>query len=268
MFQNRILERTGSFLSHSGGNVGTLFAVAAMPMMLFAGAAMDYAGASQTRVRLQSAADAVALALVREPRTLTNVQLQEAAERKFSAMVRQEPGSTVSITVTKEAKSIRVAATARMSTSFLRLVRQDDVTIGVNSVAAFGQPKLQISLVLDNTGSMGSMGKMDALKQATNDLLDKLQAVNANPGDVKVALVPFNTQVRIDPANRYATWLRWGVKLENPNIAGAVAAAPTQTAWNGCLSDRNQDYDISGEPPSGACRAMWRLTASMALWRR
>lgn len=247
MFHHRI--RT--FATQTQGNVGTLFAVATMPMMLFAGAAMDYAGATQVQARLQSAADGVALALVREPRNASVQQLQAAAEQKFSAMMRQELGSNFAITVRKEAKSIHVSATARMSTSFLRLVQQNEVTIGVNSVAAFGQPKLQIALVLDNTGSMGSLGKMDALKQATNDLLDKLQAMNANPGDVKVALVPFNTQVKIDPANRYATWLRWGVKLENPSISSAVATAPTQSAWNGCLSDRNQDYDITGEPPSG-----------------
>lgn len=251
MFQNRIIPQFRSLIRRADGNVATLFAVAAMPMMLFAGAAMDYAGSTETKAKLQSAADAVALALVREPHTSTPEQLQAVAERQFSAMMRRDMAFDTTISVTKEAKTIRVNASVKMPTSFLRLVQQNELTVGATSVAAFGQPKIQIALVLDNTGSMGQMGKMDALKQATNDLLDKLQGMNANPGDIKVSLVPFNTQVRVDAANRNAPWLRWGVKLENPNISSGVAAAPTQAAWTGCISDRNQDCDISGEPPSG-----------------
>ncbi len=219
--------------------------------ILFAGAAIDFSNASQVRAKLQSAADSVALALVKEPRGMAAAQLQAIAERQFSALMRTETGTDASISVSVAGKTIQVSARIAMPTSFLKIVHQDKVSIGVNAVAAYGQPKLQIALVLDNTGSVGQMGKMAALKQATNDLLDKLSTLNAAPGDVKVSLVPFNTQVRVATSYSSASWLRWGVKLENPNIGATIANGPTSATWGGCLSDRDMDYDISSEPPRG-----------------
>ncbi len=211
MSQNCIKELAHRFFRNSDGSVGLLFSLTTLPLILFAGAAIDYSNASQVRAKLQSAADSVALALVKEPRGMAAAQLQAIAERQFSALMRTETGTDASISVSVAGKTIQVSARIAMPTSFLKIVHQDKVSIGVNAVAAYGQPKLQIALVLDNTGSMGQMGKMAALKQATNDLLDKLSTLNAAPGDVKVSLVPFNTQVRVATSYSSASWLRWGV---------------------------------------------------------
>jgi hypothetical protein len=84
------------------------------------------------------------------------------------------------------------------------------------STAEWDIKKLNLALVLDNTGAMGSSGKMDALKASAHNLLTTLQAAATNPGDVKVSIVPFATDVNIGPANVSASWIR-GDEWENDN---------------------------------------------------
>ena len=48
--------------------------------------------------------------------------------------------------------------------------------------------KINLALVLDNTGSMASSGKMTNLKSAAHSLLGMLQTAAKTPGDVQVAI--------------------------------------------------------------------------------
>ena len=251
MSQNRTSQTFSRFRRNIAGNVAVLFALSALPMLLLSGAGVDYASALNERARLQSAADATALALVLQPRGTPIGQLQTFAEKQFAAGLGSRLNESSSVAVTVVGQTIRVAVNASMPTAFMKLVQQNTISIGVSSTAAYARKKIQVALALDNTGSMGQMGKMAALKTAANDLLTKLQTLNADPGDVKVSIVPFNTQVRVNSTYANAGWLRWGVRLENTNIPAATATSPTPATWGGCISDRDQDYDISSAPPIG-----------------
>ena len=55
----------------------------------------------------------------------------------------------------------------------------------------WGNTRLRVALVLDNTGSMADDGKMAALKTATNSLLTQLKTAASNNGDVYVSIIPF-----------------------------------------------------------------------------
>ena len=226
MSQNQLSVLFNRFSRNIDGNVAILFSLATVPMMLFAGVAVDYSNAALMKAKLQSAADSVALSLINEPQGTSTAELQKTAEKRFSALMRSEAGSSAKIAVSVAGKAITVSARASLQTSFLRIVQQNEVAVGVNAVATYGRQKLQIALVLDNTGSMGQMGKMAALKQATNDLLDKLKAINVGAGDIKVSLVPFNTQVRLETSYSKATWLRWDVRaVQRSLLSGRFVAA-------------------------------------------
>ena len=70
-----------------------------------------------------------------------------------------------------------------------------------SSTVVWGQSKLWVALVLDNSGSMsqGDSGgsKMTALKNASNQLLTILQNAAANAGDVQVSITPFVKVVNV-----------------------------------------------------------------------
>jgi hypothetical protein len=90
-------------------------------------------------------------------------------------------------------------------------------TITSSSSVVWGQTKLWVALVLDNSGSMdqGDSGgsKMTALKDALNNtsygLLQTLKAAAAAEGDVKVGIVPFSNAVRPGISDSYIDWAEW-----------------------------------------------------------
>jgi uncharacterized protein YegL len=135
----------------------------------------------------------------------------------------------------------------------------------------FGAGRLRVALALDNTGSMNDDGKMDALKTATKSLLDKLKTAGANSGDVYVSIIPFSKDVNIGSSNYTASWIDWS-DWNNNNAscsdrwgnyknyssktwcewAGYTWKADSHSSWNGCVTDRTQDYDISAAAPTSA----------------
>ena len=249
---SNILSSTAvrSFSRDTSGTTGMIFALAVAPILLMTGVAVDYSRAASLKAQVQSAADYVALALAHAPRATSDAKLQKYGEDYFKAALGPN-GTNVQIKVIRNAKDITVQAYSAMPTGFMKLARIESIDVGAQSVSTYGLRKIEVALVLDNTGSMGQAGKLPALKTAVNKLLDGLASIPADPGDIKVSLVPFNTQVRIDTKFSTASWIRFDQTLENNNLSPLLRMAPTPATWTGCLSDRNQDYDISSVPSTG-----------------
>ena len=56
---------------------------------------------------------------------------------------------------------------------------------------------MELILVMDNTGSMRSSGKMDAMKGAATDLIDILYGEREVVEDFWVGLVPYTVAVNV-----------------------------------------------------------------------
>jgi len=98
---------------------------------------------------------------------------------------------------TESGSQVTVAATADVKTDFMQMMGFPKLMVGADSQARWGNTKLRVGLVLDNTGSMASDGKMDALKAATKALLTQLKNSAAQNGDVYVSIIPFSKDVDI-----------------------------------------------------------------------
>ena len=83
----------------------------------------------------------------------------------------------------------------------------------MNTEIVWGVKKLELALALDNTGSMGSSNKMTELKKAllnVNDqngatadgLLETLKKAAKKAGDVKISIIPFDTDVNVGTRTR------------------------------------------------------------------
>ena len=68
------------FLVDGSGNVAVIFALASLPLLAFAGAALDYGTATRMQAKLQAATDATALSLCQTPSTTTTAQMQTQAQ--------------------------------------------------------------------------------------------------------------------------------------------------------------------------------------------
>ena len=221
-------KRLTSFARSERANIAIIFALSLIPLCIAAGAGLDLARAMIVRARLAEALDAAGLA-VGGNTGLTQTQLQALAQQYFNANYTNDAsyGTPSAVTVDSEGQTVTIAASVNMPTVLVRVADLlgcttcDTLAISETSQIVWGQTKLWVSLVLDNTGSMcepdsnpcpGDTNqniKINALKTATHQLLTILQNAAAHDGDVKVAIVPFSKDVNIGTSNSGASWVDW-----------------------------------------------------------
>lgn len=225
------------FKSDTSGATAIVFALSTIPLMGFVGAAIDYSRAASLRSQVQRAVDGTALVLASRAGTLSEAELRAEGERTYRGYVAATPAlTTTQVTVSRQGKTVRVAAAGSVKATASFVLGWAAIPVSSEAQVAWGTSRLEVALVLDNTGSMNDapdgIRKIDALKAASKDLLSTLRAVAADDESVKVSIVPFDTEVRLDQTYRYESWLKW----EQPH---------DRTAWTGYVVDRDQPYDTN-----------------------
>jgi Flp pilus assembly pilin Flp len=175
------------------GATAIMFAFAAVPLVMFAGVAVDYTRASKIKGDLQSAADAAVLAVARNFKSTTdNAVLKREVEEYMAATLPASYDYDV-ISVTRNNGRLAAHVEGDMPTGISGILGRRALDLSLDAEAAWGTGKLEVMLVLDNTGSMANQGRMTEMKKAAKALLDQLQA--SDPGLVKVGIVPFDVTV-------------------------------------------------------------------------
>jgi Flp pilus assembly protein TadG len=222
---NRLRGRLQTFGTAKGGNVLMIFALATVPIIGLVGAAVDYSRANSDKAAMQSAIDATALMLSKNITTMTTSQINQKTTDYFSALFHRPEVTNVMVTptyTTSGGSQIVVTATGTVPTTFINYLQIKNLNIAASSTVKWGNSRLRVALVLDNTGSMSQNGKLTALKSATNNLLTQLQGAAAQNGDVYVSIIPFVKDVSADPVSNYAqTWIDWGQPPANSNVPGS-----------------------------------------------
>ena len=138
------------------------FALAAIPIILSVGAAVDYSFANRTKTVLDSIADAASLSAVSQSAlSLSAAKEQKNAVKFFKAQATSlKRGSlgTVSAKVTdgSQGRTAVVTYTASVPTAFMGLVGINNIAIAGSSTAASAIPTyMDFYMLLDNTPSMG-----------------------------------------------------------------------------------------------------------------
>ena len=195
------------------GNVALMFALTIVPVMGAVGAAVDFSQATSARAAMQASADATALILSKIATSLSASDLDKKANDLFQVNFSRSriSGITVAATLTDGDKSeLRVSASGNVATNFMGLFGYKTLKIGTEAVVKWGETRVRVALVLDNTGSMASAGKMDALKSAARGFLSQMQASANTNGDVYVSIIPFANDVNVGKSNYNASWVDYG----------------------------------------------------------
>src|SRR3569623_816681 len=109
-------------------------------------------------------------------------------------MVDRPEATNVAVTATYTTtggSKVVVNGSAAVPTTFLGIMGYKSITVGGSSTTAWGTTRLRVALVLDNTGSKASDGKMTSLKTASKDLLSLLKFAATVYGDVYVSIITF-----------------------------------------------------------------------------
>jgi len=244
-----------------------MIAVAALPIMTAVGIAVDYSRANNARTAFQIALDSTALALSKDAaKAVEDGTLQSEATKVFNSLFSHYDVTNATVTpvyTTDNGSKLTITGSAVVQTNFLGLIGVDHIDIGGTSVSAWGNTRLRVALVLDNTGSMADANKIAALKTATHGLLTQLKNAATNPEDVYVSMVPFVKDVNVGPSNYGASWIRWDLWEEvnghcsnntyknktNCLSHGKVWTPNNHNTWNGCVTDRDQNYDTLNTAP-------------------
>lgn len=238
-----------TFRKDQRGNVAMIFSLALLPIIGIGGVAVDYASVRRTEGQFQSALDSTTLMLTRHAPKNDAAGLERIGAPYFNALAAQYGLKvTSSLKATKTDDRVTLAASGSYTTHFGPLFGVNEWSFTVRSQASFGTRKIEVALVLDNTGSMGAMNKIGELKKASHTLLKILQDAAVTPGQVKVALVPYTTRVNLGTTYRFDNWLT-NAPVGTGFLATENYVLPTsRNTWGGCVAERDRPYNSNAQP--------------------
>ena len=153
------------FAARREGNTAIIFGLAAIPLVVAAGMAVDVTRAYTVKMRLSSALDAASLAVGSQGTGLTNAQMQDRLQSFFFAnypssalgrnvQVNPVPGAGQQASdVNLSQPVVTYQAQATVDMTFMQLIGIPSITVTANGQThrGFG---LEVAIALDNTGSM------------------------------------------------------------------------------------------------------------------
>jgi Flp pilus assembly protein TadG len=263
------------FLDDRSGSVLPLLGLAAIPVFGLIGASVDYSRAAAVQTAMQAAVDSTSLAMAKGAASATAAQLQTNAQTYFNAVFTHAAAASVPPTVavnysTSGGSQVVVSATSSVKTLFMGIMGFSQLPVYAASTSTWGNKRLRVALVLDNTGSMSSgspTSKISALKTATHNLLGQLRSAAVVDGDVYVSIIPFSKDVNVGPSNYNQDWIDWSEWDQDNGSCnlgyhhygsctnnGGTWTPAAHSTWNGCVTDRDQNYDTMNTPPTSGAK--------------
>lgn len=280
-----MIQHFHRFLSDRGGNIAIIFALALLPLLAAIGAAVDYNRAMNSRQKLSTSLDAALLAFGR-----SGPEDEDEAQEFVHGYIEQQllathyQGSWALDSFEFSGNQITATVSGELPTAIMGLMGVDSIDYGTSSTVIREQKRVELALVLDNTGSMGSSGKIGALRDAASKLVE-IMYDGANAEDnVKIALVPFVTSVNIKaPSDFSMDWMdtegkskfhgiNFDESLTNENYYSGgrrkkkgnkkksdeplpanhfdLFDGITNASWKGCVEARPEPYDTNDTAPS------------------
>jgi Flp pilus assembly protein TadG len=276
-FIDRLRRIARELRAANGANVTVTFALATVPMVGFVGAAVDYSHANSVKAAMQAASDSTALMLSKTAATMTNSQLQTKALDYFKALFTRPEATGLTVSATYNANTgngsqVIINASSNVKADFMGLLGLSSLKVAVDSQVRWGNSRMRVALALDTTGSMDDDGKMEALKVATKSLLLQLKNAAAKDGDVYVSIIPFSKSVNVGKSKKNENWIKWKGQSDTweenngkcKNYDGwsepqsksscqnkdGTWTVDNKDNWDGCIMDRDQDYDVKNTAPS------------------
>lgn len=177
------------------GNMSVMAIIAAMMMLVYGGMGIDLMYAEVERTRLQATLDRAVLAAADleqqlEPQVIVDDYLQKMGLDDADILVTPDSGLNYR-NVSAEGERIFPA-------KFLQLIGVDNLKAVGNAAAEERISNIEISLVLDVSGSMGQNERIDNLKVAATEFIETVLNDDTS-GLTTINIVPYNATVNLGP---------------------------------------------------------------------
>ncbi|WP_160114833.1 TadE/TadG family type IV pilus assembly protein [Jhaorihella thermophila] len=189
-------------------------------ILITAGIGVDLMRFERDRAALQNTLDRAALAAadldqVKDPEEVVHDYLAKAGMLDYLSNVTVDQGFGY--------RSVSASAEFSFPTQFMHMSGVDSLTVPASTTAEERLDKLEVSMVLDVSGSMGSRNRLKNLKIAAKEFVDTVISTSA-PGGASISIVPFSSQVNVG-----------GALLSKFNVTN-------EHSYNNCVDFDDADY--------------------------
>ncbi len=234
---SRLRETGMKFRREESGSI-LIFSIFLMILLLFiCGMAVDVMRYETRRVAMQNTLDNAVLAAS----SLTQDLDAETLVRDYVRRAGFDP-ATVSIVpaetrVNGEAltgRTVRAVSNVSVDTFFMNMMGFDTLDGQSVGTAYEAVQNLEISLIVDISGSMGSNSRLTNLKVAAKEFFDTVLTQNPRSGTTSISIIPYN-----------ATVVAGSELLSRLNAAGSTVAIENPPAYPGAMSEYGTEHNDS-----------------------
>lgn len=164
-------------------------------ILIVGGIAVDTMRFETQRTRLQATADSAVLAAaslsqVRDAREVVEDYFDKAGLLHLLGDVEVDEGLNF--------KNVRVTASTTVPTFFMRLVGINSLNLNTLGAAEERINNVEVSLVLDLSGSMNQYNRIENLQAAAEDFIDTLLGATSD-GQISISIIPYTGHVNAGP---------------------------------------------------------------------
>lgn len=192
-FENQSATRgwLGRFWADQDGNISFLAVAGAVVMMVFGGIGVDMMHAELKRNKVQNTLDRAVLAAADMDNTMDP---ELVVNDYFRAMGMSDALVSVDAQTSSLSKQVSAAGHEVMPSNFMGLIGVDNMQAAGSATASNAVKAIEISLVLDVSGSM-SGDKLAHLKAAAKSFVDTVLPAGENNDAITISVVPYSATV-------------------------------------------------------------------------
>jgi len=187
-------RRLSGFARNEDGSILPFSMMVLFLMILIGGLAIDVMRHEEKRVAIQQTLDNSVLAAAALKQELDP---QFVVEDYFDKVGMSEYLTGVNVNNALNARSVLAEAAADTQPFFMRMLGVNEFNVIANSGAEESISNVEISLVLDISGSMNG-SRINNLRPAAKSFVDTILN-NSEPGRVSMSVVPYSAQVNLGP---------------------------------------------------------------------
>lgn len=216
----RLRNTTHAFARDENGAIVGFGIFLFLIILMVGGIGVDVMHSEMKRTKLQHTLDRAVLAAAdmdqtRDPQTVVEDYFEKSGMSDFLTNV--DPSSALTY------RTVSATASWPHATSFMKMVGVDSLSVPASATAEERIGNVEISMVLDVSGSMGNNSKMSNLKVAAKEFVQTMDD-NTEDGTLSISIVPYASQVSVPD----------GV-FEHMNVQG-------ENAFSNCLNFDDADY--------------------------
>lgn len=191
---HRISRPLVRFFRREDGNMTILALGFFMCMVMIGGFAIDLIRYEADRTRLQNTLDRAALAAASLDQTMDATVV---VNEYLSAEGLDGDLQDIDVATTGTSRDVRLLGRRDTQPKFLHMIGIEEFDAVARSGAAQSATKIELSLVLDVSGSMAGQ-KLTNLKAAASEFVNTVLSADTDER-ISIALVPYNGQVNLGP---------------------------------------------------------------------